>query len=43
MAHARRGQLAASPQWWRHLRDWKRVFWRRERRAHAREIGRELA
>jgi len=19
------------PQWWKHLREWKRVFWKRER------------
>ncbi len=26
MAHKRKGQLTAPPQWWKHLRDWKRVF-----------------
>jgi hypothetical protein len=20
------------PQWWKHLRDWKRVFWKRDRK-----------
>jgi hypothetical protein len=33
MAQKRKGQLTASPQWWRHLRDWKRVFWKAERQA----------
>lgn len=31
MAYARYGVLA--PQWWAHLRDWKRVYWKRVRRA----------
>jgi len=33
MAHVRKGQITSSPQWWKHLRDWKRVFWKAERRA----------
>lgn len=30
MAYARYG--VRSPQWWKHLRDWKRVFWKRVRK-----------
>lgn len=37
MAHVRKGQLTPPPQWWRHLRDWKRVFWKRERKEAKRE------
>jgi hypothetical protein len=25
-----------SPQWWKHLRKWKRIFWKKERKASAR-------
>jgi len=39
MAHVRQGQLTASPQWWRHLRNWKRDFWKRERQAGQSEAG----
>ena len=28
-----RGTGTRKPQWWVHLRDWKRVFWKRERQA----------
>jgi len=33
MAHKRKGQLTPAPQWWKHLRDWKRVSGKRERKA----------
>jgi hypothetical protein len=33
MAHVRKGLLTRAPQWWKHLRDFKRVFWKRERKA----------
>jgi hypothetical protein len=26
MANVKKGNLTAPPQWWKHLRDWKRVF-----------------
>jgi hypothetical protein len=26
-----RGTHAGKPQWWKHLRDWGRVFWKRDR------------
>ena len=39
MANVKKGQLTPPPQWWRHLRDWKRVFWKRERRAAKRALG----
>jgi hypothetical protein len=43
MASVKRGTLAAPPQWWKHLRDWKRVFWKRERQAAQRAIKGERA
>lgn len=38
---AKAGRFKRAPQWWRHLRDWKRVFWKAERKAvrHALKEG----
>jgi hypothetical protein len=33
MANVKKGQLTPPPQWWRHLRWAKRLFWKAERRA----------
>ncbi len=33
MAHVKKGLSVRPPQWWKHLRDWKRVFWKRQRKA----------
>lgn len=33
MATMKKGCLALSPQLWKHLRWYKRVYWKRERRA----------
>jgi hypothetical protein len=41
MANVKQGNLTKSPQWWRHLRDWKRIFWKSERSAQKREIKNE--
>jgi hypothetical protein len=42
MAHVKKGNLTASPEWRKHLREAKRWFWRRERRSeHA--LAREEA
>jgi hypothetical protein len=38
MAHKQQGILTRSPQWWKHLRDYKRVFWKSERQASRKEI-----
>jgi len=42
MAHKRKGQLTPAHQWWRHLKDWKRFFWKRERKAQAQDVKRIL-
>jgi hypothetical protein len=33
MAHVKKGLSVRPPQWWKHLRDWKGVFWKRQRKA----------
>lgn len=33
MAHVQKGLLTKPPEWWKHLRWAKRLFWKRERRA----------
>jgi hypothetical protein len=38
MAHVRKGHVTASGRWAKHLRFWKRVFWKRERLAVKRDI-----
>ena len=37
MATAKKGQLVAVPEWWKHLRWTKRAFWKRQRQAEKRE------
>lgn len=27
------------PQWWKHLRDWKRVFWKKDRQEGKRQAN----
>ena len=39
MASVKKGTRTKSPQWWKHLRDWKRTFWKSERAAHKKEIS----
>jgi hypothetical protein len=41
MATKKKGILTRAPQWWRHLRDWKRTFWKRERKAAQRAAKKE--
>lgn len=43
MATKKKGILTPSPQWWRHLRDWKRVFWKKHRKAEQRMARHEEA
>lgn len=38
MANVKQGNLNKSPQWWKHLKDWKRVFWKSERQAQKKDI-----
>ena len=37
MATAKKGQLVAATEWWKHLRWTKRAFWKRQRQADKRE------
>lgn len=41
MANVKQGNLVRAPQWWKHLKDFKRVFWKSERQAHKKEIKNE--
>lgn len=43
MATVKNGLLTRAPQWWRHLRDFKRVFWKKERKAAQRAARKETA
>lgn len=38
MANVKKGQTVPSPQWWKHLKKWKRVFWKKQRRADAKAL-----
>lgn len=38
----KKSKLTKPPQWWRHLRDWKRVFWSKERANVKKQIRRDL-
>lgn len=42
MANVKKGQLVPSPQWWKHLKDWKRVFWKKERKASDRDAKKQV-
>jgi hypothetical protein len=41
MATKKKGILVKSPQWWKHLRDWKRTFWKKHRKAERRTARKE--
>lgn len=38
MAHKQQGNLTKSPQWWKHLKDFKRVWHKQERQAYKKVI-----
>ena len=42
MANKKQGNLTAPPQWWKHLRDWKKVFWKTERQAQKKDINEQV-
>jgi hypothetical protein len=41
MANVKKGQSVSAPQWWKHLRDWKRVFWKKQRQADKQQVKRK--
>lgn len=46
MANVKQGNLRPSPMWaaqWKHLRGWKRCFWKAERRAYKVALDRRPA
>lgn len=38
MASVKKGTKTRAPQWWKHLKEWKRVFWKAERQAYKKDI-----
>lgn len=40
MAGVKKGNLTKSPQWWKHLKKFKRVFWKKERK-EAQRVARQ--
>jgi hypothetical protein len=43
MANVKKGLLVPPPQWWKHLREYKRFFWGRQRLAEKKDIKQRLA
>ena len=41
MAHKQQGNLTPSPQWWKHLKFFKRVWHKQERQAYKKVINKE--
>ncbi|HWK96543.1 MAG TPA: hypothetical protein VNR39_14085 [Pseudolabrys sp.] len=41
MTHVRKGQLTAIKEWRKHLREWKQVFWKAERKEAQRQARRQ--
>ncbi len=41
MANVKQGNLSRPPEWWKHLKWAKKVFWKTERQAHKKEIKNE--
>ena len=38
MANVKSGNITKPPQWWKHLREFKRFFWKAERKAQQKDI-----
>lgn len=43
MANVKKGQLSPARQWWKHLRETKRWFWKAERQAEKTDVARQIA
>lgn len=43
MANVKKGNLTPAPQWWKHLKEYKRVFWKGERKAQREATKNEAA
>jgi hypothetical protein len=37
MANVKKGNTVRPPQWWKHLKDWKRIFWKQQRQ-HTKQL-----
>jgi len=38
MVNVKKGNLTKAPQWWKHLKEFKRFFWKSERKAQKKDI-----
>ena len=39
---ASKGRYAKPPQWWKHLKDYKQVFWSQEREGAKKDLRKEI-
>lgn len=42
MASTKKGTLAKPLQWWKHLKEYKKIFWKTERRLTKKDIRKRL-
>jgi hypothetical protein len=42
MANVKKGLLVRPSQWWKHLKEYKKVFWRKQRGAEKRDIKKRI-
>jgi hypothetical protein len=42
MATIKKGTLAKPRQWWKHMKDYKKVFWHEERQKIKRDIKKQI-
>jgi len=42
MANVKKGQLIPPPQWWKHLKYAKRIFWKSHRQAEKKETSQKI-
>lgn len=42
MATVKKGILVPSPEWWKHLKWVKRLFWKRHRKAEMKDVQKRL-
>lgn len=42
MANVKKGNLTSPRQFWKHLKEWKHIFWKSERQAQKKFINKQL-
>jgi hypothetical protein len=43
MAHVKKGLLSKPPEWWKHLKYMKKIFWNKEKTAVKKDIKKQLS